>query len=272
MVRTVVGSALVVSAAPIFISLVSMVRDSYKFDEELLSKVSMFLSSVVRTFDRSFNLTNDLLNAIGQDSPNPSAMFVDSMVVLLSSSHPSIFRDTLSFLHRCLLWCSFSNHLALVSSKLIPRILSSSHLQNLSVTADKIILDRIVLILDRGVNLASTHLIQPVSSTSSTDPQSIRSMVLNEVLIPMEPSLVQIGSNRHLLSWNNEFKDTMELLTKIFEVSVFHQPTLDFICSSRIPMAFQSLLSKVEEEDTHRFIISNKCNHIRRWQVNGAET
>ncbi|KAK2954838.1 hypothetical protein BLNAU_10168 [Blattamonas nauphoetae] len=47
-----------------------MVTDGYKFDEELVNKVSTFLSSVDRTFGRSYNLANDLLKSIAQDSPN----------------------------------------------------------------------------------------------------------------------------------------------------------------------------------------------------------
>ncbi|KAK2949255.1 hypothetical protein BLNAU_15858 [Blattamonas nauphoetae] len=116
------------SVARVFLSLVSMVRDGYKFDEELECTASQFLSSVHLTFDRSFLFGDELLMAIEQDSSDPAA------------------------------------------------------------------------------------------------------------------------------------------------VGTLHQPTLNFVCSSHIPTAFQTLLSKVENEDTNQYIIWMMFENISTWKKNGAET
>ncbi|KAK2954018.1 hypothetical protein BLNAU_10981 [Blattamonas nauphoetae] len=71
------------------ISLVSMIRDSYQFDEDLVHKASTFISSISSHLFE-YNFADDLLTAIGQAIPDPIPAFVDSMTVLLSSSHPSI--------------------------------------------------------------------------------------------------------------------------------------------------------------------------------------
>ncbi|KAK2948894.1 hypothetical protein BLNAU_16237 [Blattamonas nauphoetae] len=88
--------------SPVFLSLVSMVRDGYPFDEKLTTKASKFLSSISRKFYLLFNY-DDFLMSIRQDSPDPAA--VD---------------------------CSESNQLALVSSALLPRILSTTSLRDLN--------------------------------------------------------------------------------------------------------------------------------------------
>ncbi|KAK2954833.1 hypothetical protein BLNAU_10163 [Blattamonas nauphoetae] len=257
------------SLSPVFLSLVSMVRDGYKFDKKLVSKASQFLSSVYPTLDGAWKITAFLM-AIGQGSPNPTAVFVDSMAVLLSSSHPPIFREALSFIRTSLRWTFPSNRRAIVSSELVPKVLSTPHLRDLSVIDVQDILNSIHTIFETVVWLSSPDFLQSFSTTS--DPESIRDAVLHEALIPMEPSLVQISRNPRLLSWNEEYMNTLKVLTRIFEVSAFHQPTLDFICSSHLPMVFQTLLSKVEDEETHQYIIWFLTDNIRKWKRDGAET
>ncbi|KAK2961714.1 putative leucine-rich repeat protein [Blattamonas nauphoetae] len=248
-----------------------MVRDGFHFDVELVRKVSKFLSSIT-----SLIKTNDsfdgFLYALGQDSPHRTEIYVDSITTLLSSSHPSIFKGTLAFIRKCLDWGSHSNQLALVSSKLIPRIFSTPYLHDLSGIDDKVIMNDIITILECCVWLSSPDVLQALSPTSDIDPESVRDVVLHEVLIPMEQSLVQISRNPHFLSWNYKYEQTLKLLTEIFDASILHQPTLDFVCSSRIPMAYQTLLSKAENEYTLHSIIWRMADNINKWKEHGAES
>ncbi|KAK2942368.1 hypothetical protein BLNAU_22711 [Blattamonas nauphoetae] len=79
--------------------------------------------------------------------------------------------DVVTFVRQILDSCSLSNRLALVSSKLFPRMLSTPHLRDLSVLLDKGILNDILVIKHFGICLASTNDIQSHSTTSSIDPQ-----------------------------------------------------------------------------------------------------
>ncbi|KAK2944551.1 hypothetical protein BLNAU_20505 [Blattamonas nauphoetae] len=194
------------------------------------------------------------------------------MTVLLSSPHQSIFRDALSFIRECLLRCSTSNRLILISSKLFHGILSTPDLRDLSVIGDQDILKVNLAIFSIGVWLSSEHEIHSLSTTLNSSPESIRNMVLHQVLIPIEPSLLQIGRNRHLWSLGDESENIFRLLSKIFEVSAFHQPTLNFVCSSRLPMVFKSLLSKLDSENTNQFITRLMTSNIRTWKANGSES
>ncbi|KAK2961893.1 hypothetical protein BLNAU_3330 [Blattamonas nauphoetae] len=248
-----------------------MIRDGFQFDEELVSKASKLFSSINMTLRRK-NCANEFLKAIAQDSPNPAAVFMNSMIVLLSSSHPSIFSDTLSIIRLCITSCSLTNNLALVSSKLVHSILSIPRIGNLSLILDPNILTEILRILRYAVNLASANTVLYISTVSNTDPESIHDVVLNEVLIPIEPSIVQISRNPHLLSWNKEYENTFRLLLSIFEVCALHQPTVDFVCSSCVPMIFQSLLTEVEQDDAYQIIIGSLAGNIRIWKEDGTET
>ncbi|KAK2961860.1 hypothetical protein BLNAU_3297 [Blattamonas nauphoetae] len=64
------------SVAPPFVSLVSMVRDGYKFDQELHRKVSILISAITRKINRQ--TVDDLLEAIGQDSTDSAAVILST--------------------------------------------------------------------------------------------------------------------------------------------------------------------------------------------------
>ncbi|KAK2951537.1 hypothetical protein BLNAU_13559 [Blattamonas nauphoetae] len=138
------------------------------------------------------------LKDLGQNSSNPAAVFVDSMNVLLSCSNYYIFKDALLFLHQCIDRCTSSNILDLVSAKLLPGILSTHRLRDLSGTANEDTLKRVLKIFDACL-----------WPSSKINIDTLRDLVLHEVLIPIEPSLVQIGRNPHLLSQNDEYNSIL---------------------------------------------------------------
>ncbi|KAK2943390.1 hypothetical protein BLNAU_21700 [Blattamonas nauphoetae] len=240
----------VASIAQVFVSLVSMGRDDFQFDKKLVQKKSSFLCSVTTRVFPSIDV-DDFLKAVGQSSTNPAAV------------------DSLSLTRECLRRSS-SCQQALLSSKLYPRILSIPLLRDLSVIAEKDVLSGILFILRDGIQITSTDPLYSLTTLDYPHLQSLRDVVLNEVLIPIEPSLVQISRNPHLLSWTIEYNTVLRFLLMIFDVCVFHQPSLHFLCSSHIPMAFQSLLSKLEHVDTHQSVFWLLSRSISRWKESGT--
>ncbi|KAK2942585.1 hypothetical protein BLNAU_22502 [Blattamonas nauphoetae] len=239
-----------------FLSLVSMVRDGCKFNEELLQKASKFLSSIRQKFN-ALSLSDNFVKAVGHNSPNPSAVFIDSMIVLLFSSHPSIFRDSLSLISTCILYCSSSTRLDLVSSNIIPRMLSTPLLQDLSVVDDQDVMNDVLELFKWCIRLTATDAVQFVWTPSDTETDSIRDVIYH---------------NPHVLSWIRVSQKRVVLLVDIIGMSAFHQPTLDVIRSSQIPILFQLRFSKVENENTNAFILELVCQTIRTWKNNGADT
>ncbi|KAK2952614.1 hypothetical protein BLNAU_12442 [Blattamonas nauphoetae] len=257
------------SFAQTFPSLVSMVRDDYHFDEGLLQKSSALLLSIDK-IESPYVFVNGLIKLIGQSSPDPVAVFVDSVIELLSSPHPPIFEGSLVFLHRCLDWCSSQNLLAIVSSQLVPRLLSTPRLRDLSVIADKSILFETIMILHNTVLLSSTDVLRMLTTSGNVSPQRVRDVALQEALISIEPALVMISRNRLILSWIEGCKETLRFLTKIFELSAYHQPTLDFVTASRLSVIFQSLFAKVEDDKTHILCLNSIYSNFIKWKAIGT--
>ncbi|KAK2951771.1 hypothetical protein BLNAU_13264 [Blattamonas nauphoetae] len=290
--------ATVDSLALVFNSLASIVRDDFQLDKEQFHKASTLLSLIKPIVNRESDF-DAFSKAIGQGSSNTAAVFVDFMTVLLSLSHSSLFGDTLNFVYQYIDGRSESSRLTLFSSKLIPRLLSVPQLQDLSVIEDQDILFSVLLILDNGARLATDFHIQSVLAEvrsmvdmlpqvnaanplidrpnlrtrfTDTDPDIIRDVMLNDVFIPMEPSLVQITRNRVLKSRHNPFETILQIRFHMLKNCAFHQPTLDFVCSSSVPMVFVSLLTESRLDYTPHFVISSLSHEITFWEEDGAET
>ncbi|KAK2954771.1 hypothetical protein BLNAU_10256 [Blattamonas nauphoetae] len=258
------------SIANTIVSLASMLRDGYDFDKELTSKVPTFLRSFRWNLPLLYSV-DEILKVIGQTCTDPATVFVDSLVPLLSWPSRLIVDETITTVRHCFKE-NHSTVLALVSSKIFSKIHSSQTFRGLSKLDDLSLLKDILMLLGDGLQLCSTNAVRSLSATSDTDPQSIRDVVLNEVLIPIGQSLVQISRNRHLLSWNDECRNTVRKQLRLCDASEFHQPTLDFICSSRIPMVVQSLLTSIEHEFSSQLIIWDISTNDGIWKTNGTET
>ncbi|KAK2947844.1 hypothetical protein BLNAU_17264 [Blattamonas nauphoetae] len=257
--------------SPLFVSLVSLVRDNVPFNVSLLRKVTAFFL----VLDPAVNLdllVKDFKNTTGQDCTDPVPLFVDSILVLLSSSHNSIVGNVLAFLRRFVKSCSASIRSDLLNCNLIPRILSKHVVKILSVLGDQLILRNLLKFLELFTKITSPIATRFNSFSPGTGHLSLQNLVLHTLWIPMEPALVQISRNPCILEWNEECADTLNLLSRILDVGACHQPTLDFVCSSRIPIVLLSLLTEVENEDTHPDILWILSLNIHNWQTAGAET
>ncbi|KAK2954593.1 hypothetical protein BLNAU_10444 [Blattamonas nauphoetae] len=125
--------------------------------------------------------------------------------------------NTLTMVNRCLVCATPSLRLTLVSSKLFPTILSTPHVNDLSVIEDQQVLREILMILHNPVTLLNTTYLGFPADSSDTGPQSVRNVVLHEVLIPIEPSLVQISRNPRFVLWNDESQEIWKLFFDFFE-------------------------------------------------------
>ncbi|KAK2956765.1 hypothetical protein BLNAU_8218 [Blattamonas nauphoetae] len=120
-----------------------MVRDGYSIDEELVRRASKFLDSL---------------------------------------THQSICRETLTFTRTVLDWYSLSNRLALVSAKLIPKILSTPFLRNLNVIDTKVFVVEILTIFITAFQL-SRYSIPTLDFPFDIDPTSIRDVVFSVTIL-----------------------------------------------------------------------------------------
>ncbi|KAK2941168.1 hypothetical protein BLNAU_23933 [Blattamonas nauphoetae] len=96
-------------------------------------------------------------------------------------------------------------------------------------------------------------------------------MELDDMIFPMEPALVQISRNRRLLSWTFEYNWTINFMSVTFNAGASHQPTMNFLCSSRIPTVFQSLCAEMENNETSQGVVFEIVNYVEYWEHFGDD-
>ncbi|KAK2955640.1 hypothetical protein BLNAU_9330 [Blattamonas nauphoetae] len=202
------------SAAEVFVSLASFVRKHYPLDFMIVDKVKTFLHWIRYNFG-TVSQADALVKAIGEVSEDPAAVFVDSINALLSSYYPSIVEETLGFLGYCVAKCATSRRFAIVSSKLFHRIPSALCMPNFAIVKRNLTMPHMIRIIQVCIKLTSFQRLRVLSSIA--DHQSIRNVVLHDVLIPVEPILLQISRNRRLSWWSIEYQNILQILTKIFD-------------------------------------------------------
>ncbi|KAK2947875.1 hypothetical protein BLNAU_17200 [Blattamonas nauphoetae] len=258
--------------SPLFVSLVSLVRDNVPFHDSLLLKVTTFFSMLDPASNDLSLFVKDFKKKPGQNTTDAVPLFLDSIAVLLSSSHASILLAVLAYLHRYLASCSAPIQLNLLNSNLISIILSTHCLKDLSALDDQLILTDLIPILKLFSPTSSiSGMMLQLLASSHADGESIQDLMLQKVLIQMEPSLVQISRNPHLQLWGKECFEITGLLSIICEASAFYQPTLEFLCSSRIPIVIQPLLTEVENEEALQHFLLTFALFINRLKTDGAE-
>ncbi|KAK2957312.1 hypothetical protein BLNAU_7690 [Blattamonas nauphoetae] len=257
------------SVAHAFSSLISIIRDGYPFDEALVRQISDFLRSISWNMPLLFS-SSDLMRTLGQGSTDPMQVFVDSLILLLLMPFPSIVEETLPIVQRCHKE-SQSTLLKLHSSLPIWDTPFTSYLRELPGIADKGLLRAVLVILLAGLRVSSDDNYHPTMTDSNTAPQSIRDMVLREVFIPIEPSLARICQQNLLLPWDHVSVAIKPLIACIFDASVLHQPTHDFLSSSNIPLAFHSLLVESENRNEYMDVLSSMDDFVMMWKENGTQ-
>ncbi|KAK2958888.1 hypothetical protein BLNAU_6137 [Blattamonas nauphoetae] len=248
------------SVEPAIVALFSMVRNGFNLDEELASKASKLISLITQRVSL-WDYAEKLWYAVGRGYEDKAEGFVDSIVMLLSSPHPSVFRNTMKFTSvflRCFDWVS---RFKMVSSHLIPKVLSALSRLDRTVIDEKELMDNIKTLFVWCSDLSAPIFVGHLAKQPSMD-----SRIVNNV-----PSLLQISRYHLLTSWRDGCEPIMDFMFNLFELSVKHQPALDFVCSSHIPMIYQSLLSKLEVEDTKSDILWCLPRLVSTWQTDKEE-
>ncbi|KAK2958120.1 hypothetical protein BLNAU_6824 [Blattamonas nauphoetae] len=149
----------------------------------------------------------------------------------------------------------------------IEEFLLPTRSQNL---VDTPILFEMIMILHNAVLLSSTDVLKMLTTSGNVSPQRVRDVMLQEALIPIEPALVMTSRNPLILSWIDGCKESLRFLTKIFELSAYHQPTLNYLTDSRLSVIFQSLFAKVEDNNTHILCLNSIHSNFIKWKAFGT--
>ncbi|KAK2954213.1 hypothetical protein BLNAU_10868 [Blattamonas nauphoetae] len=105
---------------------------------------------------------------------------------------------------------------------------------------------------------------------ASVDACNHRDIIFQKVVLPSTPFLNYLCRNRRSLN-ETLSNSLMVLLGTLLQIGPFHRPTLEYVFSSQIVLAYSSCLSSVECWNPLCTTLSDLIFSLREWKEQGAE-
>ncbi|KAK2960013.1 hypothetical protein BLNAU_4896 [Blattamonas nauphoetae] len=255
--------------ATLYRSLISLIRTNCEFDDALQDRAAQFLRILEPRWsdnDLSVNLISTL---VPSPDGSPSG-FIESIITLLSSPRTTIVAAALSFLFKAFTAVPPVDRCRLVESDLIRNVLATVQPHTLPISRNNTIIAHLIKIIEIFASLTFPYYLDQLDITTAVDQSNHREMIFQKVVFPSSQFVTFLISNRY--SFNDViFHYFMSLMCKFIKICPYHRPTLEFILTSPIVMAFSSCLSFVEDDQTLWVSVSNMNESLEDWKKQSSE-
>ncbi|KAK2957856.1 hypothetical protein BLNAU_7290 [Blattamonas nauphoetae] len=253
----------------IYNSLVSLVKESYHFDNALQERAVQFLNDLEPKLDdedRGDRLIMDLVPSSGKSHSD----FSESSLTLLSSPHSTVVEATMSFLFEATSNSSPKIQDRLVESDLVSKVLTTVQPHTLPIAGNETIFDKLLFFIDPFINIAEPYYLEKLDITAAVDKYNLREKIFQKTVLPISPLVTFLNTNWHILNEDLLFS-FMILLIRFIDKGPYHRPTLEFVLASPIGMTLSTYLSSVK--DNHRLftLLFNINESLEDWKTEGAE-
>ncbi|KAK2953915.1 hypothetical protein BLNAU_11175 [Blattamonas nauphoetae] len=230
----------VVEKAVVFQSLVALLKLQPALDVSLEAKAAKFLESVVA---RNRDFADSFLDSLASNSDDSKTYFVQCMSVLISSASRVITTAAMKMLDSLMKWCSHHQKLELVKADLIPQLIDTLHPQSFSFAEAVDIHKCLMKIVDLSIWLTTSNGLTKLGFEDPTEQQAVHETVLKQVLVPSEKYILHLCVNRFSIIDGDQSAIFLELLTRLLEISLCYQPTMDFVLHIPVVLTIPSCLS-----------------------------
>ncbi|KAK2961573.1 hypothetical protein BLNAU_3371 [Blattamonas nauphoetae] len=232
--------------AVVFRSLVATVKLQSALDASLETKAVKFLESVVPKYPNSADAFLGSFSLLVDDY---STDFLQSIVVLLSSTSHAITTAAMKVLNLLICRCSTEVRLALVKADLIPQIINTLRPYSISFEEAEDTHTKFMNILDWTLWLATPEDLAKLEIEDPDEQQAVRDTVLKQVLVPSEKYICLLCANRYSIIDGGHTESFMDLLNKLLEISPSYRPTMQFILHLPVVMTIPSYVTFFETEN-----------------------
>ncbi|KAK2955924.1 hypothetical protein BLNAU_9084 [Blattamonas nauphoetae] len=212
-------------APVIFHSLVAMTRDDYPFDEAQQKKAVNFLYHITPGYSKNFHGA-DMINTFLDSTNGSHTEFIDTVMVLLSSSIKDISFGVLGFLDYLLPSLAPSHRFLLSEGDLIPKIMNIIKPHTLPLDGNELPHTDLVSIVNSMLFVSTPTAVDYLARTYKMSDQEIHSTILKYVIQPATPYLKHIYSSSDfaqcVLSTNFRFSRCHMRTQRVRERSVLH--------------------------------------------------
>ncbi|KAK2952599.1 hypothetical protein BLNAU_12427 [Blattamonas nauphoetae] len=256
-----------IEKAVVFRSLVATMKLQHTFDDSLEAKAVHFLRSVDPDDEES---VDSILKIFASNSDKSLTDFVQSIVVLISSTNLAITTTVLGILDSMIIWCSSKIRLPLIKADLIHQILNTLKPLSLSFAEAEDVHVNIMERIHHSIWLATPNGHRQLEIEDVNEQKDVRETVFLQVVTPSEHYIRHLCENRYSIIDGDQSKHFLALLTRLLQISPYHQQTMTFVLNMPVFLPITSCLTFIEDDDSvWRFL--NEMNDAQRgWNKQGG--
>ncbi|KAK2957564.1 hypothetical protein BLNAU_7463 [Blattamonas nauphoetae] len=231
--------------AVVFRSLVAAVKLQPALDASLQAKAVKFLKCVDPQNTES---AEDFLNSLGRTTDESSTIFVQSIVLLLSSPNRAIATTAMQILESISVTCSRNSRLGLIKADLLPHLIASLNPLSQYFAEAVDIHMNVMKTITNSLWLATPFGLRQFGIEDENEQQTVQETVLQQVLIPSEGYICHLCDNRYSIIDGDQFGYFLSLLTQLLGISPSHQPTKELVLNMPVFLTIPSCLAFFEHD------------------------
>ncbi|KAK2942381.1 hypothetical protein BLNAU_22724 [Blattamonas nauphoetae] len=248
--------------AVIFRSLVAIVKLQTAVDDSLEVKAVKLLKSLDAEGEDS---ADAFLTSHGHTTEESLKIFIQSIVVLISSTNQTITTAAMEMLDSLIWNCSTRIRLALIKADLIPQLVVSLNPLSLSFAEAVDIHTALLSSTLSSLWLATPDCLASLGIEDNDDHPAVHETVFQQVLTPSEQYIWHLYVNRFSiidgdLSWN-----FLNLFAFLLLISPFYQPTMDLVVHMPVVLTIPSCLTFFEFYNSIYWFLSYIVAAQRYW-------
>ncbi|KAK2957947.1 hypothetical protein BLNAU_7123 [Blattamonas nauphoetae] len=254
--------------AVVFRSLVATLKLQPAFDVSLEAQAAKFLKSVHPTSRAS---ANAFLSNFASSPDFSLTDFVQSIIVLVSSSSEIIVSTTMEMLDSQIQLCSENIRLALVKADLIPQLLITLNPLSLSFT-EAVDIHSSLIEINTGTLWITTPIgLRSLGIKDRGEQQSVHETGLKQILTPSEHYIRHLCTNRFSIIDDKLSLNFLSLLARHLRICPYYQPAMDFVLNMPIFLTIPSCLTFIESDHSIESFLYLMYRAQREWNKTSGE-
>ncbi|KAK2955020.1 hypothetical protein BLNAU_9951 [Blattamonas nauphoetae] len=243
-------------------SLVGTLKIQPSLDVSLETKAVTFLGSVDVDDEESVDA---FLSSLASNSDDSLAVFVQCIVVLISSASQTISKASIEMLNTLILTCSEKVHFALLKADLIPQLIITlnPHSRSFAEAADVHIC--LLSVISTSFWLVPSDPLSELGIEDVIDQQAVHETVFQQVLTPSEKYILHLYVNRYSIMDGDLSRRFLTLLANLLEISPYYQPTMDFVLNMPVVVTIPSCPTFFENDESIWSFLYEMNNIQRNW-------
>ncbi|KAK2953292.1 hypothetical protein BLNAU_11755 [Blattamonas nauphoetae] len=248
----------------IFQSLVATVKLQSAFDDSLEVKAVKLFKSLDAEDEES---ADAFLSNLGRTTDESLTNFIQSIVVLISSSSQIITTASMKMLDSMIGWCSAKVLLALIKADLIPQLIVTINPQSLSFTEAVDIHVNFTKSIVYSLWLITPDGLEYLTNEDGNEQQHVHETVLQQVLTPLEKYIWYLRVNRSSIIDGEQSRCFLELLARFLRISPSYLPTMEFVLRLPVVLTVPSCLTFFENETSIWIFLFEMNSAQQEWNI-----